>query len=156
MSVNYRGPVHTSPAGVGLDRFRSLSVSAKALIHQSGHFLLQHRDNIPDIWHPDHWGLFGGEVEIWETPEQGLLRELEEELGWQASYPVYLIPWHPRPDSTIHIFAVELDVLISELKLREGAGMELVGLKEMESLKLTPEIRHNFEVLKNIAGILFS
>lgn len=44
-------------------------------------YLLQLRDDIPGIWYPGHWGLFGGALEPGETPEQGLLREVEEELG---------------------------------------------------------------------------
>lgn len=44
-------------------------------------YLLQLRDDIPGIWYPDHWGLFGGAIEPGESPEQALVRELEEELG---------------------------------------------------------------------------
>ena len=124
-------------------------ISAKALIYQHGRFLLQHRDNVPNIWHPDHWGLFGGEIESWETPEQGLLRELEEELSWRAQDPTYILPWCPRSNTTIHIFSVDLDVPVASLELKEGAGMALISLDEMRSLQVTPEIRHNFDAIIN-------
>ena len=126
-----------------------VSISSKALIHQHGRFLLQHRDNFPHIWHPDHWGLFGGEIESWETPAQGLLRELAEELNWQAKDPTYLLPWYPRPQTTIHIFGVDLDVPVANLELTEGAGMAMFSLDEMRSLKLTPEISQNFDAFTN-------
>jgi 8-oxo-dGTP diphosphatase len=120
------------------------TISAKALIHQDGRYLLQHRDNDPKIWHPDHWGLFGGELDDGETPKQGLVRELEEELDLRAQKPRYLFPWYPRPRATIHIFLVQLDIPISCLELREGVGMDLFSLKEMSGMKVTPEISENW------------
>jgi 8-oxo-dGTP pyrophosphatase MutT (NUDIX family) len=45
-----------------------------------GRYILQERDPKPWIFYPEHWGLFGGAIEEGETPEQGLVRELEEEL----------------------------------------------------------------------------
>jgi 8-oxo-dGTP pyrophosphatase MutT (NUDIX family) len=59
----------------------NLIISSKAFIYQNGRFLLQHRDNIPGIFHPGHWGLFGGSIDIGETPKQCLVRELVEELN---------------------------------------------------------------------------
>jgi 8-oxo-dGTP pyrophosphatase MutT (NUDIX family) len=43
--------------------------------------LLQHRDNIENIWYPDHWGLFGGELKKREKPISGLNREIKEEIS---------------------------------------------------------------------------
>ena len=43
-------------------------------------YLMQLRDARPDIWYPDHWGLFGGGVDPGEDALQALKRELREEL----------------------------------------------------------------------------
>src|SRR3546814_13246923 len=47
-----------------------------------GRYILQRRDAKPSIFFPDHWGLFGGALEDGEMPEQALVRELDEELGF--------------------------------------------------------------------------
>jgi len=56
-------------------------LSGSALIVlDDGSYLLQHRDDKPDIWYPDHWGCFGGAVDPGEEPLTALRRELYEEL----------------------------------------------------------------------------
>src|ERR1700674_5416517 len=44
-------------------------------------YLMQLRDQKPNIFYPGHWGVFGGAIDVGETPEQCLYREIEEELG---------------------------------------------------------------------------
>lgn len=56
------------------------AVAAIIVVDGEG-YLLQHRDDLPEIWYPDHWGCFGGAMEPGETPEAALQRELDEELG---------------------------------------------------------------------------
>jgi 8-oxo-dGTP diphosphatase len=54
---------------------------AHAVILVGGAYGLQLRDNIPGIAYPGMWSLFGGALELDEDPEQGLRREIMEELG---------------------------------------------------------------------------
>ena len=53
---------------------------AAILIDDRGRYLLQLRDEAPQIWYPGHWGLFGGSVEPGEDEVAALRRELYEEL----------------------------------------------------------------------------
>jgi len=52
-----------------------------AIIVVRGRYLLQLRDMKRGIFFPGHWGCFGGGVERGESPDEALLRELDEELG---------------------------------------------------------------------------
>ena len=49
---------------------------------EDGRYLLQHRDPKPDIFYPSHWGFFGGAKEPGETDEQTIVREIQEETGF--------------------------------------------------------------------------
>ena len=44
------------------------------------HYLMQRRDQMPGIFYPDHWGLFGGALDDEEHEIGALRRELREEL----------------------------------------------------------------------------
>ena len=55
------------------------AVAAIICVEADG-YLMQLRDARPDIWYPDHWGLFGGSLESGEDPIEALARELREEL----------------------------------------------------------------------------
>ncbi len=57
---------------------------------EDGRYLCQLRDKIPGIFYPDHWGLFGDAVETGESPEEGLERELMEELALKVDYSKYV------------------------------------------------------------------
>src|SRR5262249_49792233 len=61
------------------------AVAAIILVESDG-YLLQLRDARPDIWYPDHWGLFGGGTELGEDPMQSLARELREELELELEH----------------------------------------------------------------------
>lgn len=54
------------------------------VITQSGQLLLQKRDNHCERF-PGMLATFGGQIDPGETAEQGLIRELHEELGAQVS-----------------------------------------------------------------------
>ena len=64
--------------------------AASALfVSESGRYLLQLRDNRPDISQPGCWAFFGGSIEGDETPQAALRRELWEELRFEPSAAEY-------------------------------------------------------------------
>ena len=63
---------HSTPDMIPEPRFR---VGVFAIIERDGRYLLAHRADI------DWWNLVGGGLEYGETIEQGLAREVQEEVG---------------------------------------------------------------------------
>ncbi|MEX2227899.1 MAG: NUDIX domain-containing protein [Dehalococcoidia bacterium] len=106
-------------------RYDVLTATA-LLVGADGRFLLQHRDDKPEIANPGKWGSFGGEIEPGETPDEGFLREMEEELAWAPSrYELYAAVDFPARGSPqlIYIYTALVDVPIEALVLGEGQGM---------------------------------
>lgn len=62
---------------------------AGLIILDNNLYLCQLRSHIQGIFYPDHWGLFGGAIEPGECPEEGLKRELLEELGIEIDNAQY-------------------------------------------------------------------
>lgn len=102
------------------------------LVDAHGRFLLQLRDDNPGIANPGLWGSFGGRVEPHETPDDGFLRELHEELDWRPPwYELYMsAPFRTLGDNDarsqlIYIYAATLDVPLHALILGEGQAMDV-------------------------------
>ena len=115
-----------SPTYKRVKRQYDIITATAILVDADGRFLLQHRDDNPDIDNPGMWGSFGGRIEHYETPDEGFLRELDEELSWRPeSYELHLaVPY--RPDERrqlIYIYAAPIDVPIDALVLGEGQSM---------------------------------
>lgn len=104
---------------------------ALALLERDGCWLLQLRDQNPAIVAPGCWGLFGGHLEAGESAEQGLRRELLEEINWQPQ-ALELVMVHAIHRRTAHVFRAPLAVALDQLTLREGQDMALV---EPEALR---------------------
>ena len=104
---------------------------AIAILYRQGKFLLQLRDDIPSIVHPGTWALFGGHLELGETPEQGLQRELLEEISY-APPVVRLFGTYPIPGIVRYVYCGELTVEINALKLNEGWDMALVSPEDIQ------------------------
>ncbi|MBD2081183.1 NUDIX hydrolase [Leptolyngbya sp. FACHB-17] len=104
---------------------------AIAILYQQDQFLLQLRDNVPNIAYPGHWGLFGGHIEADESPEVALVRELQEEIRYSPPNAVKFGVY--EDDRAIrHVFAAPLTVGINELTLLEGWDLGLFTRSQVE------------------------
>jgi 8-oxo-dGTP pyrophosphatase MutT (NUDIX family) len=104
---------------------------AIAILHRSGKFLMQLRDNTPGIVYPGHWGLFGGHLEPDETPEAALTRELLEEIGYEVRSPIKFGCYN---DARVirHVYHAPLTVGLDRLNLQEGWDLGLLTPDEID------------------------
>ena len=98
---------------------------AIAILLREGKFLLQLRDDIPGIFYPGHWALFGGHIEPGEPSDAAVRRELLEEIGYA---PPGLMRFRDYADEKVvrHVYWGELEVGLEQLVLGEGADMALL------------------------------
>lgn len=97
---------------------------AIAILQQRGRLLLQLRDDIPGIVYPGYWAMFGGHIELGETPEVAVKRELQEEIGYLAP-TVSEFGRYPTPQVVRHVFHAPLTVGVEQLDLKEGWDLGL-------------------------------
>jgi len=103
---------------------------ALAILQRKGRWLMQLRDECPTIVAPGCWGLFGGHLDLGETPEQALRRELLEEISWQPP-DLELVMVHPIHRRAAHVFRGELSVPLEQLQLLEGQDLGLVSPEDL-------------------------
>ena len=123
--------------GIDIDRgpraAEPIRSGAAALLHtRDGCYLMQHRENRPEVRFADRLCCFGGGIEPGESPMAALRRELREELAYEprsARQFTEITVLLPLPDPRIErllFFAVPIRASdIAGLRLREGAGMLL-------------------------------
>lgn len=97
-----------------------------------GRILLQLRDDIPTIPYPNRWGTFGGQIEVGETPEEAIVREIREELEYALEDAEY-IGNYPFDGYDIHMFKkVDPNLKLENLVVREGQRGVLVSEKAVD------------------------
>ncbi|AFZ02445.1 NUDIX hydrolase [Calothrix sp. PCC 6303] len=105
---------------------------AIAILHQQDKFLMQLRDNIPNILYPGYWAFFGGHIEPGETPEIAVQREILEEIGYTLPPSFAFFDTYSDEHVIRHVFHAPLEVEFSQLVLNEGWDMGLLSLTEIQ------------------------
>jgi len=103
---------------------------AIAILYQGDRFLLQLRDDIPSILYPGYWAMFGGHLEPGEHPDDGIRRELLEEIGYAPPH-LQLFEYYADEKIIRHVYQGELSVGLDQLVLNEGWDMDLVTVAEI-------------------------
>lgn len=126
-------------------------VAAVILRNPSGEFLCYLRTDTPSIPFPNHWDLFGGHIEPGETPEEALVREVEEELGitledytfWKS---IDCLEGDAYPNRK-HLFYATIDAPADELTLYEGQRLAYIKPDNIEALPFAhiwKDVLHEF------------
>jgi len=119
---------------------------AAIILTEDGRYLLQHRDDIPQIWFPDHWGCFGGAVDAGEDPIAALKRELYEEIEFEPTATAYFTRFDfdlaelgmARYYRTYYVMPITR-VAQDRLRLHEGCAVQaFTGEEMLHQLRLTP------------------
>ncbi|MFT4244230.1 MAG: NUDIX hydrolase [Candidatus Woesearchaeota archaeon] len=105
------------------------------LIDEFNKILLQHRDNIPEIWNPGAWSLFGGGVEEGETFEEALIRETKEELNYDLKNFEFIEEYTHESPVIVKLYISRIKNIEKEsLKLLEGDDWGWFSLEETQKL----------------------
>jgi 8-oxo-dGTP pyrophosphatase MutT (NUDIX family) len=121
-----------------------LDAVAAILVTPDDRFLLQQRDDLPHIWYPGAWALFGGGIDPGETEDAALRRELREEIAFEPRQASVFTRFRfdfgfADAGSCVRTFYEvpirEADV--ATMRLGEGQAMRLVPADEALRLKMT-------------------
>lgn len=108
-----------------------------AVVRRDGRVLIARR--LPGGERPGLWEFPGGKVERGETPEEGLRRELREELAVEAEVgPLLVTVCHDYPDKAIQLLAYQCTVTQGEPRAVECAEVRWVRPEELASYPVAP------------------
>ncbi|KQC14306.1 MAG: hypothetical protein APR63_14595 [Desulfuromonas sp. SDB] len=112
------------------------------LENEKGEILLQLRDNKMEIPYPNCWGTFGGQVEEGESPEEAIIREIKEEIGYSLEQPEYFGNF-PYQGYDIYMFKkVDSDIQIEKLKVQEGQAARFFSEEKLKELEFAFNCRY--------------
>ncbi len=115
--------------------------AAVAILYQNQKFLLQLRDDNPQILYPGHWAFFGGHIEPGEQPEQAVQRELQEEIGYRPPQVHHFCSYLTDAQIIRHVFYAPLLIEVKDLQLNEGQDLGLSTIEEVrQGYRFSPRV----------------
>ncbi|MFE3325111.1 (deoxy)nucleoside triphosphate pyrophosphohydrolase [Streptomyces sp. NPDC059176] len=117
----------------------NLRVVVAGAVYDQGRLLAARRSAPPEL--AGGWELPGGKLEAGETPEQGLVRELREELGIEAE-PVERVPgeWPLGPGHVLQVWTARL-VSGEPQPLEDHDALRWLGADELDAVDWLPQDR---------------
>lgn len=120
-------------------------IAAVIFENDNGELLLYKRDNTPGIPFPLHWDLIGGHVEEGETPEEALVREVREELGYELKEYSFFRKYECMKGDAYpnvkYIYTGKINVPAGQITLYEGDYARYFKPEEIEGLKFANIIK---------------
>jgi 8-oxo-dGTP diphosphatase len=93
----------------------------------------------PTMSLPNLWEFPGGKIEEGETPEQTLVREIEEELDCQITVQEKVVEVvHEYPNVIVNLLTYESTIISGDPKAKEHAKLEWVPKRDLRSLEWAP------------------
>lgn len=135
--------------------------SAHAILIVREKYVLQLRDDKPNIPAPGLWSLFGGMKKANETPLAAIRREISEELSIEPSKYQYLgfVDYYASFENDIirtWFFLSDVTELWAIHKLKEGRAASLFSFNEIRTMDMPLVMKgaiENFETQRNRKGV---
>ena len=126
--------------------------SSHAILLLDGLYILQLRDNEPDIAAPGTWSLFGGMIQKGETPVEAIKREMAEELCIETCFfqPFGFRDYYSDFEGSVirtWFFVSDVTSLWPGHRLTEGQDVQVFQFDELLMLAVPPVMRQVIEDL---------
>lgn len=130
-----------------------IDTSVAIIFNQKNEVLLQKKD-LGYPWFPGQWCLPGGGWENGEDPQQTLMRELQEELGFvpndlhlfkAMTYLEDQIVPGRRRSGKWHVYSCSFTGSISDIRIHEGGGFAFFAREELSRI---PVVGYNLAAIQ--------
>jgi 8-oxo-dGTP diphosphatase len=112
-------------------------VVAGIIFRADGHFLIARKKT--ETSYPGLWEFPGGKIEVNETPEAALKRELLEELNILISEPIYFhFNEYRQENSIIALNSYKANYISGEIRLTDHDLVQWINIDETNKFNFTP------------------
>lgn len=105
------------------------------LYNRDGNFLLQFKDN--------KWDLFGSIVKDGESPDQAIVREVRDAIGFELK-SFNLFNSYNWPSFNMFVYRGLIDIPISKIKFKEGQNVNFFSASTVLNLSLVHDYKNVF------------
>ena len=115
-----------------------IEVAKVILFDRNQQVLIYLHDNKPSISYPNYWDLLGGMIEMDESPQIALIREVQEEIGVHLAKSKELGRYTSKDGTVFHLFWGKIDATPDELTLTEGQQLTSVAIENRTNYRFPP------------------